>query len=408
MQFDAFEFADALLGAQVDALRVEQFAQHVRDHLAAVRQAERGELHRQPVAVAVHHHAGQVVRFAEADAVARVRRVQLQDVVPEVHSTREPVAEESAVERRGRFPAVQPHVDLRLRVEQPAGDEVAAVRDEIDLVAVGRGALDALDRAGEHPRVSPEERLRALGPENHFGRHDRFRRSGRVFEADASLVAPVSRPVCFACVLRPRSARVASPVWRPVPPEKASGLEDSTRPTSLVARGRCTRVRVRPASASPRLSSIARTRSSSSVLLIGLVMKSSVPASTAASTSLGWSSAVTISTDTPAVAGSARSRRHTSNPLIFGIITSSSMRSGATRAPRRARRLAVVDELRLEPGAVEVGVEQVGVGRVVVGDQNARHGVLFGYLYSILYESASRRAALASGSRLTEHAPQEK
>ena len=36
----------------------------------------------------------------------------------------------------------------------------------------------------------------------------------------------------------------------------------------------------------------------------------------------------TISTEMPAVAGSARSRRHTSNPLIRGIITSSSSRSG--------------------------------------------------------------------------------
>ena len=77
------------------------------------------------------------------------------------------------------------------------------------------------------------------------------------------------------------------------------------------------------------------------------------------------------------VVGSARSRRHTSNPHSFGIITSSRMRSGFQSRASGERLLAVGGDLRLVAGAVEVGFEQVGVRRVVVGDQDARHGTLW-------------------------------
>ena len=151
VQFHPFELADALLGAQVDAARVEQLAQHVGDHVAPVGQPERGELDREPVAVAVHDHAGEEVGLAEDDAIAGVGPVRASGCRAGGGWPREPVAEEGGVERNAFLPRVEPDVDLRLAVEEAAGDEVAAVRDEIDLVAVGRLAVDALDR----PRRTP-------------------------------------------------------------------------------------------------------------------------------------------------------------------------------------------------------------------------------------------------------------
>ena len=71
-----------------------------------------------------------------------------------------------------------------------------------------------------------------------------------------------------------------------------------------------------------------RTRANSVTSSIGLVRKSSAPASSPVSRSRRPSSAVTITTGMWRVAVSARSLRHTSKPSISGIITSSRMMSG--------------------------------------------------------------------------------
>src|SRR5688572_18313687 len=74
------------------------------------------------------------------------------------------------------------------------------------------------------------------------------------------------------------------------------------------------------------------TRAISSSRLTGLERKSSAPASMPR-TRLPWSSsAVTRTTGINAVAGSALSRSQTSKPLMPGIITSSSTRSGGVAA----------------------------------------------------------------------------
>jgi hypothetical protein len=73
-----------------------------------------------------------------------------------------------------------------------------------------------------------------------------------------------------------------------------------------------------------------RTRASSSGWLIGFVRKSSAPTSMPLTRSVAGSSAVTMTTGRSRVASSARSRRQTSYPLISGITTSRSTRSGCS------------------------------------------------------------------------------
>ena len=75
-----------------------------------------------------------------------------------------------------------------------------------------------------------------------------------------------------------------------------------------------------------------RTRAISATSGIGLVRKSSAPASRPRTRSEGWSSAVTITTGMWCVAGLVFSRRHTSKPSMCGIITSSRTRSHSARS----------------------------------------------------------------------------
>ena len=69
----------------------------------------------------------------------------------------EAVAEEGAVEGDVGRPGKEANANLAVRVVQPAGDEVAGVRDEIDLGTVGGIALHGGDGPGVDPRVAPVE-----------------------------------------------------------------------------------------------------------------------------------------------------------------------------------------------------------------------------------------------------------
>ena len=75
-----------------------------------------------------------------------------------------------------------------------------------------------------------------------------------------------------------------------------------------------------------------RTRANSCKSLIGLVRKSSAPASRPRIRSEGSDSAVTMMTGMCAVAGTLLIRRATSKPSMPGIITSSSTMSGGASA----------------------------------------------------------------------------
>ena len=82
------------------------------------------------------------------------------------------------VQPLGRIPGVEPHADAALAVEDSVGDELAFVREEIDGVAVGGAALDAIDRRVEHPGVSAVERPRLAGFEDDLSQGDLYERSG--------------------------------------------------------------------------------------------------------------------------------------------------------------------------------------------------------------------------------------
>ena len=126
----------------------------------------------EPVAVAVHDHAGEVVRLAEGDAVPRVGRVQLQDVVPKVNRPARGVRGRS----RGRAICLLPtnkaaRGSCDWLLNRPASDEVAAVETR-STSSPSAGLPSTRSMApGEHPRVPPKERLGALGLQDDFERH---------------------------------------------------------------------------------------------------------------------------------------------------------------------------------------------------------------------------------------------
>ena len=83
--------------------------------------------------------------------------------------------------------------------------------------------------------------------------------------------------------------------------------------------------------------SIDLTRATSAVWSTGFVRYSSPPASRPATTSFGSAFAVTMMIGVNGNDGSDRSRRHTSSPSTFGIMTSRRIRSGwASRAAASA------------------------------------------------------------------------
>src|SRR5262249_55607218 len=227
VQFQPLELADAALGAQEDALRRQQFHKQFREQLAPLGQSEGGELHHEPAVVAIDRAAGEAVALAEDEPAGTSGHVEAEESA-QADGRGEPVAEKVPVERHLRRPGVEADADLAAAVVQAAGDEVAGVGVEIDHLAVGRLALDVVDGAGEDPGM--------------------------------------------AAVEGPGPARLEDDACGHGPPRSTASMYASARSSSSLY---C------------RLCSSERTRSSSSLLLTGLVRKSWVPASMARSTSLG-------------------------------------------------------------------------------------------------------------------------
>src|SRR5207247_457535 len=110
-----------------------------------------------------------------------------------------------------------------------------------------------------------------------------------------------------------------------------------------------------------------RTRARSSGWLIGLVRKSSAPASSPLTRSSDGSRAVTITTGRSPVSGVSRIRRQTSYPLVPGIPPARTSRPGRGRwadaAAAAARAAGAARRGRFEPvqaGKVEVHQDQRG------------------------------------------------
>src|SRR5262245_23250090 len=141
----------------------------------------------------------------------------------------QPGAEKGAIERLIRVPGVEPDAYFTAAVVQSPCDELALVRVEVHFRAVGRIARNGRDGSDVDPGMAPVERPRPLGMQ-----HDAWRGHG-LFWSTASMYASVRFNSVFSF----------------------------------------------------RALSSERTRSSSSLLLIGLVTKSSAFTSRARSMSLG-------------------------------------------------------------------------------------------------------------------------
>jgi hypothetical protein len=173
MQLNAFEFADAAFGPQVDAVHAGQLGEESGEHLAAKRQAERCELHGEPAVVTIDRESGEPIAFAEDEPARAPGDVEAEYVAAKADGRREPFAEERFVQRPVHVPGVESDADFAAAVEKPAGDEIACGRDEFHFVAVFRIADDFCDGPGIHPRVTAEKRLSATRLEDDSrGGHD--------------------------------------------------------------------------------------------------------------------------------------------------------------------------------------------------------------------------------------------
>src|SRR5262249_46359377 len=94
------------------------------------------------------------------------------ELLAEMDGGAEVFLEEGLVERGAGPPGVEADAELALAVVEAAGDEIADVRDEIDLVAVGGLAFGVADGPGEDPGVPAVEGAGTAGLQDGFGRHD--------------------------------------------------------------------------------------------------------------------------------------------------------------------------------------------------------------------------------------------
>src|SRR5207245_8652583 len=139
-------------------------------------------------------------------------------------------------------------------VLQPARDEVAGVGIEVHILSVRRLADDVGNRAGVDPRMAAEERTSAAGPQDNSSRH-------KIGSSRTNDLAWCSG----------EEKEIAQGTWVHLSPRSTASMYAKARSSSRLL---------------IRLFRTERTRNKSSVLLIGLVRKSSVPASTARSMSL--------------------------------------------------------------------------------------------------------------------------
>src|SRR5215468_5095858 len=126
MGVEAFELADAFLGAEIDALRSEELLQDAGEQVAPLAHAEGAELQGEPGAVTVHGEAGQAVTLAVDEATSAVGGHQA-ELLAQADGGLELFAEEGHVQRGAGPPGVEADAELALAVVEAAGDEIAGV-----------------------------------------------------------------------------------------------------------------------------------------------------------------------------------------------------------------------------------------------------------------------------------------
>src|SRR5262249_4560022 len=107
LHFQPFELANTLLSSQTDAERLEQFDEDIRKHLLAVRHRQRGDLHVEPVAIAIHSQTGKSIALAEHQPIGLVGAIESQNITPQSQGGLDLPVEEGAIEWNVRLPAIK-------------------------------------------------------------------------------------------------------------------------------------------------------------------------------------------------------------------------------------------------------------------------------------------------------------
>jgi hypothetical protein len=151
LQFQAFELANASLGAEINAFRLDQLHEHLGQQIAPDPHTQPGKLDHQPEVIAVHRKTGQPVRLAKNKPAGLARPIQSQDGTAQMQGGSQPVPEKSPVEGRIRRPGIQADPDLATAIIKTASHKVAGVRNEVNLGAILRFAYHFGNGPGKNP-----------------------------------------------------------------------------------------------------------------------------------------------------------------------------------------------------------------------------------------------------------------
>ena len=149
-QIDSLGLGYPFFGPQKNALGLEVLDQEPGEKIEPDSGRPGGDLHAQPLGVAIDDQAAQAVGFAEDQATCPLGRVVAQ-LLAKLDRPLQPPLPKRLVQGLGRHPGVEPHANPAGAVKDAAGDEFAVVGHQVDDVAIGRLAFDVIDRAVEHP-----------------------------------------------------------------------------------------------------------------------------------------------------------------------------------------------------------------------------------------------------------------
>ena len=147
---------DVALRAEQNALRPGQIDEHGHDLRQANGQGQGRHLDDEVFAVAIDDQSAQAVAFAEDQSRGALGLVVAQHA-PQMQGRFQPPPPKGLVQRLGFVPGIQANVDPAAAIEDPAGDEASCIGAEIDDVAVGRTAFDAVDGRIEDPGMPAEK-----------------------------------------------------------------------------------------------------------------------------------------------------------------------------------------------------------------------------------------------------------
>ena len=156
-QIEPFRPHDVALRPQQNAFRPGQFDEQRYDLRQANGQGQGRHLDDQELAVAIDDQPAQSVAFAEDQSRGAPGLVVVQEG-PQLHGRIQPPPPKGLVERLGLIPGIQANVDPAMAIENSPRNEASLIGAEIDDLAVGRTAFNAVDGRIEDPGVPAKER----------------------------------------------------------------------------------------------------------------------------------------------------------------------------------------------------------------------------------------------------------